>query len=307
MPSTAPTPSPDLAQPAALAAFLRGVERRAAVFAELQCGDASVGDAALTRAMAAFRDAAVDRPMAEWPREFWSALLDQPALRRAAHARPPAFVPACSTAVRAAILLRLAAGLDEATAAAVLGVAPEQVRRAVVGALPAGADGRADAAAWVRLQGEVQARVRGLALERGLRLARMHEAALAGPADRFFHRRPRSLPRLPLAGAVAASMALAIAGTFWLERRADPTIRVVPLARAGEPASRYTATSGLIAHPDFDLLADPAEARLSRDAAFLAWFAGHAAAAPDAVVPADAAAPEAPLGAGETGEANDAP
>ena len=41
--------------PAALAAFLRGCERRGAVFAELQCGDAERGDIALAAALRAFR------------------------------------------------------------------------------------------------------------------------------------------------------------------------------------------------------------------------------------------------------------
>ena len=78
-PLSAAAPVSRLAAPAALAAFLRGVERRGAVLAELQAGDAAAGDAALAAAMAGFRAAAADLPMADWPRAFWTRLLAQPA------------------------------------------------------------------------------------------------------------------------------------------------------------------------------------------------------------------------------------
>ena len=68
--------------PPALAAFLRGVERRGAVLAELQCGDADAGDAALAQAMRRFRAEAAGQPMSQWPRRFWTLLLSQPGLRR---------------------------------------------------------------------------------------------------------------------------------------------------------------------------------------------------------------------------------
>ena len=78
------TLSESAAAPAAIAAFLRGVERRGAVFAELQCGDAGCGDAALAAAMRAFREGAVANPIGDWPRRFWALLLAAPALRRPA-------------------------------------------------------------------------------------------------------------------------------------------------------------------------------------------------------------------------------
>src|SRR5690606_4101349 len=112
--------------PPALAAFMRGVERRGAVLAELQCGDAATGDAALAVAMAEFRQTAGDTVMDDWPRRFWALLLAQPALK----SRTPVAIAVDATdrlgelgsGPRAALLLRLAAGLDETGAAAVLGV-----------------------------------------------------------------------------------------------------------------------------------------------------------------------------------------
>ncbi|WP_407908264.1 hypothetical protein [Lysobacter claricitrinus] len=296
---SASAPAPALAQPAALAAFLRGIDRRAAVFAELQTGVPSVGDAALTRAMAIFREAAVETPMADWPRLFWTLLLRQPALRNAREARIDG-LPASSPAVRVALLLRVAAGLDEATAADVLGVRPEALREAVIRALPTLADGGPDAAAWTRLQRDVQQRIRDLPADRSLQLARIREGALAGPTERFFPKRPDR--RLRWVAASAALVVVALAATRWYGAARDGVVRIAPLPPAGEPASRYARESGLIAHPDFELLADPDGARLSHDAAFLSWMVGHVAP-PAELAPAAGDVPGEP----ETSEVTDAP
>jgi hypothetical protein len=185
----------------------------------------------------------------------------------------------------------------------VLGVAPARLRAAVMRALPRQPDGAPDPAAWSTLQAEVQARVRGLPTERSLRLARMREAALAGPTDGYFAPVPPwARHRRAAAAGVAAVTALALAATWWPMHGNDPAIRIEPLGRAAEPASRYSATTALIAHPDFDLLADPATERLARDAAFLAWTVGRDAVPPPPSLD-DRAAPSVP----ETGEANDAP
>ena len=151
MPAVRP-PSP----PPALSAFLRGVERRGAVLAELQCGDAAAGDAALVAAMRVFRDEAATLPMAEWPRRFWATLLAEPALRRrvavAMAIDPTDRLGELATGPRAALLLRLAAGLPEAEAAGVLGVGEASYRLALRGALPHHVDGRADPQAWQHLR-----------------------------------------------------------------------------------------------------------------------------------------------------------
>ena len=58
----------------ALSAFLRGVERRALVVAELQCGDAARAEQTLVAVMRAFAAVASDLPMAQWPTRFWTLL-----------------------------------------------------------------------------------------------------------------------------------------------------------------------------------------------------------------------------------------
>lgn len=295
MPDPTPTLAP-MAAPGALAAFLKGVERRAAVLAELQAGEPRIGDAALARAMAAFRRQALEHPMAGWPEVFWCELLRQPALRRAAGAPWPARLPAAAAVPgrRALLLLRLVAGLDEAEAAAVLGIAPGSARRALELAVPRAADGGPDAAAWARLRRELQARVQQLPTDRLLRLGRAREEALAGPAEHFFPSRP-GLPWRRLAAALAG-VAMALAATFWFERRQDRPVETAALGPAGQPASRYSPAAGLVAHPDFALLADPESERIARDMAFLAWSAAQAdaeAAARDPLAPPRM--PELPL------------
>lgn len=292
-------PSPTLAAlaaPGALAAFLRGVERRAAVLAELQSGEPGIGDAALTRAMAGFRPRALERPMADWPAVFWRELLQQPALRRAVRAPWPASLPASAAppGARALLLLRLVAGMDEAEAAAVLDIAPGTARRSLDRAVPRHADGSPDAGEWARIRRELQARIQDLPTERLLRLARGREAALAGPAERFFPP-PRGMPWKRLV-AVAAGVALALGGTVWFERRQDRGVETAVLGPPRQPASRYSPTAGLVAHPDFALLADPAAEAIARDIAFLSWSAAQADAEAAARDPlATPRAPESPL------------
>lgn len=302
-------PAPMASAPAALAAFLRGVERRGAVLAELQAGDAAAGDAALAAAMADFRALAADLPMTGWPRAFWSRLLADPRLQH----RTPLALPLDATDAlaelgsgpRAALLLRLAAGLAEAEAAAVLGVAQPTYRMALHRALPHHADGRADPQAWQRLREQVHRRIKTLAPERLLRLTRAREAALLGqpapvedaPATlRGTPRRPRAL--LWLLWGLLALCAAALAATYWwpaggggdwLGTR-EPRVRSHALPPADPPASRYGPQAGLVAHRDFGLLLDPEGEGIARELDFFSWLAAHEAVAP---VPVD---PMAPVG-----------
>lgn len=298
--------------PAALAAFLRGVERRGAVLAELQCGDAAAGDRALASTMVGFRAAAAGSPMADWPRAFWARLLAQPQMRH----RTPVALPLDATdnlaglgsGPRVALLLRLAAGLTEAEAAAVLGVAQPTYRLALRRALPSHADGSADPEAWQRLREQVHRRIKTLPQERLLRLARAREAALLGhvvamrpeqvPAPA--RERPRRL--LAVLWLLLALCAAAFAATFWWWEPApdswfgddgDPQVRVRALPPEAAPASRYGTTAGLIAHRDFALLTDPLAEANTRDLDFYSWLAAQQPTAgvgePLPTGPADAA------------------
>ena len=223
-------PSSGTAQPPAQAAFLRGVERRAAVLAELQCGDDATGDAAVAVAMRQFQADAGSLPMGQWPARFWQALLAQPGLRShqggSNGPEPIDALAGLDPGSRAALLLHLVAGLDETAAAAALGVAGPTYRRAVRRALPRGVDGHADLTSWRRLQQQIQQRLKGLPPPRLVRLGRNREAALAGAGQAALPHagRPRSRLLLPLLWGALALCALGFGATFWMDAGglADP-------------------------------------------------------------------------------------
>ena len=295
MSSSAPPLPPS---PPALAAFLRGIERRAAVLAELQAGDPVAGDAAVAAAMRQWHAAAGAMTMGEWPQRFWALLLAQPQL----HVRTAVALPLdatdrlgeLGTGPRAALLLRVAAGLDETAAAAALGVPVPSYRIALQSALPRRPDGSPDGGSWQRLRDQIQRRIKALSPERMSRLAGARGTVLqdeglgrgaSGPAAERAQRRHGGVP--VALWVLLALCALALAATFlpgapaWLAAawpgRGDlvPTRNLVVLPESA-PASRFGTESGLIAHRDFALLADPNAAQ-AQDLAFHSWLAAQAA------------------------------
>ncbi len=296
------TPNEAASAPAALTAFLRGVERRGAVFAQLQVGDAATGDRALIAAMRAFRLPAAKIPFADWPRQFWTLLLAVPELRE----QPVApswgsgfgLLAGIGRGPRAALLLRLVAGLPEAEAAAVLGVARPTYRLALQRALPHGEDGQPDMQGWRMLGEATRHAVRELSAERMAQLARMREAAVLGrrldaaPVARVERDRDAPAPwRWPAIVAVAATCLLAFAATFLpvfvdsLGGTPPAWIEVAPLPPADAPQSTFDDQAALLTHPDFELLAVETGEPAARDPGFYAWLAAGAKVpelAPDA-------------------------
>ncbi|MBB5885910.1 hypothetical protein GGR71_002989 [Xanthomonas sp. F1] len=233
---TATSPTDGVAAPPALAAFLRGIERRAAVLADLQSGRAERGMPALAAAMRAFRSHAAALPMADWPLRFWKLLGAVPTLRQADAAEgawpaPLAHLRTLQPADRLALLLRIVAGLDEPLAAQVLQLSTEDYQQALARACPRDAAGRPDAAGWRALADAAQQCLRDLPPARLQALAQLRDAAIAGstaspaaatlPAPDKAPARPRRGGARPalrtrLAGAVIAVVVLALIGTvFW--------------------------------------------------------------------------------------------
>lgn len=287
---------------AALAAFLRGIDRRAAVLAELQCGDPLAGDAALAAAMRAFRTSAGPLPLAQWPQRFWALLLATPQLRRSAP--PSAWAPQWQTLAtlgngpRAAVLLRLAAGLDIDTAAAVLAVAPATYLAALQ---PVATDN-----VWQALEAAVQQQLQSLSPQRLAHLAQLRERALLGqpappPRAPVTATRPRTPWRWPVALSwlgLAACVAGFAATFFWSHPPGDAD-DVLPgrseaLPPAAAPAARFDADFAASSHRDFALLADPEGLRKAQTLPLSAWYVAELAKAPVAVSAApvmDIAAP----------------
>ncbi|KAF1720112.1 hypothetical protein [Pseudoxanthomonas wuyuanensis] len=320
--------------PAALSAFLRGVERRGALLAELQCGDAAHGDIALAAAMRAFRLPAAGLPMAEWPQRFWSLLAAAPQLRQdAAQARWPASLAQLASLPaqpRLALLLRLTAGLGENEAAAAMALDGAAYRRALGEACPRDADGQPDADAWRRLAETIQQRLRELPPERLARLARLREEAIAGTqagraAAPLAAGQPRPAPPRPqrkrawlLALLTLTTLAAAVAWQ-WPNRYLlfKPNAAAVPATRepapapglretveiavealpAAAPGATYDAQTALLTHPDLELLLDDAADGLVQQAGFLAWYEAEGEAAQDDAVPGAAVTGQEPTDA----------
>jgi hypothetical protein len=169
----------------ALSAFLRGVERRALVVAQLQCGDDAVAARAVAVAMRAFAGHAANLPMVEWPARFWGLLCSTPQLLA-----PPAggqwpepvqHLQQLAPAERLALLLRIGGGLEETIAAPLLGVPIEAYRQALAGACPLDANGYPDAAGWRALAEQVQAQIRDLSPARAQQLEQLRESVISGP------------------------------------------------------------------------------------------------------------------------------
>lgn len=209
---SAPVKTLDLATVTAstLAAFLRGIERRAAVLAELQCGDAVQGDRALGEAFEAFVAVAGALPESDWTLQFWAHLLQSPTLG----AEPLApfwegdFAPLArlDAGPRAALLLRVVAGLNEQDAATVFGVDPADYRQSLQQALPQRADGTLDGEAWLALNDEARRTMTTQSPERLAAIARVRDAAVAAST-------PEQAPRREGIGGTAS-----LTGTRWLNK-----------------------------------------------------------------------------------------
>lgn len=274
---------------AALNAFLRGVERRGVVFAEWQGGDADAGDAALAATLRGFGEVAGDVPFAEWPRRFWAMLLAAPGVRgpgvgRAARTdAAPGHLARLGGGPRAALLLRLVAGLAESEAAAVLGVGRPTYRLALQRALPHREDGSPDPDAWRAMSEAAQVALRAVSAERLQRIALLREGRRPKPprpaaASPETDVRPGWL--WPASFAVVALTAAALAATWWwpwpdvATGGQAPRIQVQELPPAAAPASRFDPVLALQTDRDLELLLAQATSgdEAGPDPAFDAWL-----------------------------------
>ena len=144
-----PSPTP---QPAAIAAFLRGVDRRGRLLAQVQTGDSGASQTALTVASKVFAADAGQWPIAQWPMQYWRLLLSVPAMgQRRADGDQAEVLPEIARLAppqRAAVLLHLVAGLEDGDAAAALGLDVEGYQQRIRSALPHDAAGVLDLAVW---------------------------------------------------------------------------------------------------------------------------------------------------------------
>ncbi|KFN46698.1 sigma factor-like helix-turn-helix DNA-binding protein [Arenimonas metalli] len=280
MPSAAPTPASPAPASSALSAFLRGIERRAFVFVQVQCGRDEVAQAALGRAMRAFREVSAHSPLSAWPAAFWALLVAQAELAEGQSDIPE--LGALSSGPRAALLLRIVAGLDFAHAAQVLGVSEPTYRFALQRALQQLGDAGVSYAVLGALRERLHRQVKTLPPERAEALAELRARVLRdAPEPGPVVPPPPSPWRRRLAWIALALLALAFAATFWPQTPAlaPGGVQALPVEPAPAPMPAGS-DADLVTHPDFAQIAAPGDEALAADLALLSWLAsGEADAA----------------------------
>ena len=278
-PSPLTLPPPCLPSPA-LSAFLRGIERRAFVFAQVQCGDDDVAEAALGRAMRAFKATSATIPLSAWPAGFWAHLMAQAELPKGQSEVPELRV--LSSGPRAALLLRMVGGLDFPHAASVLGISEATYRFALKRALQQLGEGGVSYAALGTLRERLHRQVKTLAEPRTASLAALRARVLEGAAE-VPPLPPRPAPPIwrRLAWGALVLLALGFAATFWTPARVLPPggTEALPIGQAPVPVPA-TSASDWVTHPDYQLLAAPADERLASELALLSWIASGEAGWP---------------------------
>ncbi len=286
------TPSAPPPPPAAVTAFLRGVDRRARLLARVQAGDEEAARRALAVTAQVFAGDAAGWPMSQWPLQFWRLLLSVPAMGRGV-ARPAAGpLPGIARPpppARAAVLLHLVAGLEDADAAAALDLPVATYQGRIRDALPRDALGQPDLDVWRAWSAAVKRTLEALPDATPTPLE-----AISYAAGRTARRRQRWL----WLGVLLC--ALALAATFVLHPGTRAAIdvwrqrvQVQPLPPADPPKARFDPADPAL-QPDRALLAAPHELQLARRLPLLAWLAADAAALPPAdpaIAPATADAP----------------
>lgn len=287
------TPAAPPPSPAAVAAFLRGLDKRARLFAAAQAGDAGRGGRALDAVARVFAAEAGQWPLAQWPQQYWRLLLATPSLRHVAAPEANALLPGIARLApepRAAVLLHLVAGLEEDAAASALGLSVQDYQATIRDSLPRNALGQPDVDVWRAWRAAVQRE-----LERAA-----DPPPLAKPVFESASRPSAAPERAASHGARwlwigVAACVLAFAAAFFIHpagREAISqwfaTIKREPLPPAAPPKARFDA-GDLALHPDRERLGAPQEARYADELALLAWLTNAAEpavaepATPDAV------------------------
>jgi DNA-directed RNA polymerase specialized sigma24 family protein len=294
------TSSPSLPAEAAITAFLHGIERRAWVFARAQCGDEVLAGQAVASAVDEFRRGCAGKPLASWPRDFWTLLLAQPLLLRG----ESLLLPELSVGPRAALLLRLVAGLDMLHAAQVLGVSEAAYRAALSHALQQMQAAGDDPANLEALRERLQQEIRQAPSVSRMHASEPAEPTVAGAIDSApmvfasddGEQRLTSAPwRLVLKILLGLLLLALITSFFWTPWRGLAPGESEPLPPEAISALAPADASAAVTHPDFALLVAPEDEALARDLAFYSWLAAGAQA--------DAAADNAPAAGSSLGNA----
>jgi hypothetical protein len=275
-----------------LTANLHGIEARAWVFALCQGGDAARADSTLAAAEREFMTSAAERPLSEWPLQFWAGLLRQPGLLAALD--PELDLSRLEPGPRAALLLRLLAHLDVPHAAEALGVSVRAYEAALGQAMSA--PGHPEG--WLNsLREQLHELVQQLPAHTRAHLDEIRQEAMAQAARQpeFVAEMEEQAPPAPEVEVAAPKwpwfglglLLLALLATlvfpFGRGLRPGQSVRLPAEAVAPPPPMSDTV---VVTHPDYAQIAEPKDEAYARELAFLSWLAGAFPGAANAPAPA---------------------
>ena len=258
------SPISPAASSSAMQAFRRGIDRRAYVLARAQCGDSDLLQSALSAVDSAFNAEYAELPISQWPIRFWTLLLSRKELAQGQSPWPA--LASISHGPRAALLLRLVAGLDFSHAAQVLNISETTYRFALERGLEQLHAAGFNFEELERLRDSFFEEVKQLPTE--LIQTRERPAVVITP----------SLPVAELESEIKKTgpwlwlvllMAAVLAGLLWWWSTQSPD------GVATKPVSLTDVQTAVI-HPDYDVIANPDIQTQAEDLAFLSWIAAGA-------------------------------
>ena len=258
------SPISPAASSSAMQAFRRGIDRRAYVLARAQCGDSDLLQSALSAVDSAFNAEYAELPISQWPIRFWTLLLSRKELAQGQSPWPA--LASISHGPRAALLLRLVAGLDFSHAAQVLNISETTYRFALERGLEQLHAAGFNFEELERLRDSFFEEVKQLPTE--LIQTRERPAVVITP----------SLPVAELESEIKKTgpwlwlvllMAAVLAGLLWWWSTQSSDVVVT------KPVSLTDVQTAVI-HPDYDVIANPDIQTQAEDLAFLSWIAAGA-------------------------------
>ena len=258
------SPINSAASSSAMQAFRRGIDRRAYVLARAQCGDSDLLQSALSAVDSAFNAEYAELPISQWPIRFWTLLLSRKELAQGMSPWPA--LASISHGPRAALLLRLVAGLDFSHAAQVLNISETTYRFALERGLEQLHAAGFNFEELERLRDSFFEEVKQLPTE--LIQTRERPAVVITPSLLVAELEPEIKKTGPWPWLVLL-MAIVLGGLFWWWSTQSSNVVVAK-------AVSLTEVQAAVIHPDYDVIANPDIQAQAEDLAFLSWIAAGA-------------------------------
>ncbi len=248
----------------AMQAFRRGIDRRAYVLARAQCGDNDLLQSALSAVDGAFNAEYAELPISQWPIRFWTLLLSRKELAQGQSPWPA--LASISHGPRAALLLRLVAGLDFSHAAQVLNISETTYRFALERGLEQLHAAGFNFEELERLRDSFFEEVKQLPTE--LIQTRERPAVVITPSLLVAELEPEIKKSGPWPWLVVLMAVVLVGLLWWWSTQSSDVVAAKPVS--------LTEVQAAVIHPDYDVIANPDIQAQAEDLAFLSWIAAGA-------------------------------